>query len=458
MKILILNPPVRSVKFSRDGRCQSEANTWLDTFPPTTLASIAGCVREKYDIKLIDCIGSNISFEECIIKVQNYQPDYTIINTSTPTIFTDIEVAAKIKEVSSSKIIIYGEHVTARYEKLLRCFNQIDYAVLGEPETPIMRILEGRVKSQGIATRNWVGGTWQEPDLDKLPFPAYDLLPDYYFPLTGEKWMFVRSGRGCPYDCIYCVMPMISNRKSRYHSPEYMIKQFEWLINSLDIHLWMLWDEIATLDRKKMEKMCEMLIEKKLNEKCKWFCTTRVDAFDYELGKLMKQAGCRMISFGLESGSQYILDINKKGISLEQSRLAVKAARENGIRTIGHFILGLPGSNDETENQTIKFARELKIDFAQFYIATPFPGSKFYTMAVDNKWIDNEDWEKVEQGSATVSYPTFSAKRIQYWRRKAYKDFYIRPMAIHSGLTMMSFKQLLKLPAYAINFLEWMKK
>jgi radical SAM superfamily enzyme YgiQ (UPF0313 family) len=220
----------------------------------------------------------------------------------------------------------------------------------------------------------------------------------------------------------------------------------------------MLWDELATFDRKRMESMCDMMVEKGLNKKCKWFCTARVDYFDNELAKRMKQAGCRMISFGLESGSQRVLDTNKKGITLEQSRKAVKAARDNGIRTIGHFIIGLPGSDEMTEEETSKFARDLKLDFAQFYIATPFPGSKFYTMAIENNWIEVKDWKKVEQGSATVSYPLFPAKRIEYCRRKAYHDFYMRPRTIWSGLTMMSLHQMLKLPIYVATFLKWMKK
>ena len=458
MKVLILNPPVLNTKFSRDGRCQSEANTWLDTFPPTTLASIAGLVREKYDTHLIDSIGSNLSLDQCIQQVQDYTPTFTVINTSTPTINMDLETAKIIKETTDSEIIMYGEHITARYHSLISQFPQLDYAILGEPETPIMNILDDKVESKGIATKKWDGDISQEKNLDDLPFPAYDLLPDYYFPLTGEKWMFVRSGRGCPYNCIYCVMPLISGRNPRYHSPEYMIKQFKWLNNDLDIHLWMLWDELATLDKDRMERMCDMIVEEGLNKKCRWFCTTRVDKFSYDLAKVMKNAGCKMISFGLESGDQNVLDLNNKGITIEQSKKAIEAAKKNNIRTIGHFILGLPGSNDESEKRTIEFAKDLKLDFAQFYVATPFPGSQFYKLAHENNWIIQDNWNDTEQGSAVVSYPNFPAERILYWRHTAYKDFYFRPHTIKSGLSMMSWQQLPKLPFYVLSFLDWMRK
>lgn len=459
MRVLILNPPVRGVKFSRDGRCQSEKNTWLETFPPTTLASIAGSVRAKYEIKLIDCIGSNVHFNLCMEKIQDFQPDYTIVNTATPTISMDMETARAIKDISGSEIIMYGEHITARYKQVLDEYPQLDYAILAEPETPIMKVLEGDVESQGVATRKWDGGLWQEPDLDALPFPAYDLLPDYRFPLTGEKWMFVRSGRGCPYDCIYCVMPLMGNRTPRYHSVDYMIKQFKWLTDDLGIHLWMFWDELATLDKKRMLELCDRLIAEGLNKRCKWFCTTRVDKFDQELARRMKIAGCRMISFGIESGDQRVLNRNRKGITTEQTKKAIKAARDNGLRTIGHLIIGLPGSSDETEKRTIDFAKDLKIDFAQFYTATPFPGSEFYKMAVENNWILGDDgWNQTEQGSVTISYPDFDAERIRFWRRRAYREFYLRPRAAYSVLRMSSPKVIPRLPIYVMNFLEWMRK
>ncbi len=459
MKVLVLNPPVFDVKFSRDGRCQTEANAWLVTFPPTALYSIAGSVREKHETKLMDCIGSNISFQECLAQAEEYKPDYVIINTATPTINSDLETARRIKESTKAQVIIYGEHATARYKHILDNYSEVDYVVLSEPETPIMRILNGDEKAPGVATRGFYGGLWQEPQLDKLPFPAYDLLPDTYrFPLTGERWMFVRSGRGCPFNCIYCVMPFMSGGNVRYHSPEYMLRQFKWMADDLGIRVWMLWDELATYDRERMIRMCDLMVKEKLNERCTWFCTTRVDKFDFELAEKMHEAGCRMISFGIESGSQEVLNKNKKGITVEQSRKAVKTARDNKMKTIGHLIIGLPGSSDETEKQTIEFAKELKLDFAQFYTATPFLGSKFYTMAKENNWFVEEDWDKIEQGSVSVSYPNFPAERIEYWRRRAYREFYLRPHTIWAGLSMTSVSQLIRLPIHVLNFLKWMKK
>ena len=288
-RVLLLNPPAK-LRFSRDGRCQSDEHAWLDTFPPTTLASIAGSVREKHEAMLLDCIGSRLSFEECISKAAAFKPDFTVVNTSTPTIASDMLAAKAVKEKTGSKLIAYGAHITACFGEVLGDFPFLDFAVLGEPETPVMRILSGKTKVKGVATRNFNNGIWQEPELDKLPFPAYDLLPIYRYPLTGEKWAFIRSGRGCPFSCSYCVMPFMSGRKLRYHSPGYMIRQMQWLARDLGIRRFMFWDELATFDRERMLSLCGMMAKEGLNKECRWFCTTRVDCFDDGLANCQSQS------------------------------------------------------------------------------------------------------------------------------------------------------------------------
>lgn len=453
MKVLLLNPPAKTPQ-SRDGRCQTEESSWIEAFPPTTFASIAGCVREKYDVKVMDCIGARTGFTTALVEATAYDPEYLVLNTSTPTIATDLEIANDIKKATGCKIIAYGENITARHQELLYQ-KAVDYGILSEPETPVMRILAGEPKSPGVAMDGWNGGKWMEPNLDKLPFPAYDLLPPYYYPLTGEPWMFVRTGRGCPHKCIYCIEPLTSP-VPRFHSVDYLIKQFKWLIDDLNIRVFMFWDEVSTLDKEHMISLCDRIVQEKL--KFKWFCTTRVDRFDEELAKHMSAAGCRMVTFGFESGNQEILNKNRKGITLEQSRKAVKAAKKYKMMTIGHFIIGLIGDTPETARETAKFARDLRINFAQFYVITPFPGSEFNNLARENKWLVNEDMSRIQQGIATISYPNFTAQEMQKERRNAYLRFYLRPYSIYSNLVARSLSNLIRLPIQTLNFSKWALK
>ena len=454
MKVLLLNPPAKGGQ-SRD-RCETEGSAWLNAFPPTTFASIAGCVREKYPLSVMDCVGSGTGYEKAKEQAIGYHPDYIVLNTSTPTIDSDIRIAGEISKACGAKVIAFGEYVTSRYAELLSA-GLIDYAILGEPETPVMRILAGEPNSCGVAMAGWDGGKWMEPDLDSLPFPAYDLLPVYRYPLTGERWMFVRTGRGCPYKCIYCIEPSVSP-KPRTHSIDYLIRQFKWLIDDLNIRVFMLWEDVATFDKQHMISLCERMVEEGLNRRCKWFCTTRVDRFDDEVAHHMAAAGCRMMTFGFESGNQEVLDLNRKGITLQQSREAVRAAKKNGIMTIGHFIIGLVGDNPKRARETARFARELGLDFAQFYVATPFPGSEFYRMAKEKGWIDGADMRGVQQGIASVSYPDFTKNEMQRERRDAFLRFYLRPQAVISSIRARSLSNLLMLPFQALKFSGWALK
>jgi len=456
MKVLILNPPARH-GFTRDGRCQSEENTWLSAFPPVMLAGIAGAVREKYEVKLIDAIGTHLSYDRCIELIKKYKSDFSIINTSIPTFEGDIKTAQMVKKITKSKVIVYGEFVTSAYKEVLKKYYFIDYVVRGEAETPIMNILKGKARNSGIASRSYNGGIWQEPELDKLTMPAYDLLPPYYYPLKGKRWMFIRSGRGCPYNCLFCVVPKLSGRKLRYHSVDYMIRQIRF-INNRGIYYFMLWDDIATYDKKRMLDFCIEMKRTGLYKKNKWACTTRVDRLDEALAKNMKEAGCFMISLGIESASQKVLNLNRKGIKVEDSTRAVNAARKYGIKTIGHFIIGLPGDNKKTINETISFAKKLKLSFAQFYTVATYRGSELYEQAQKEGWLKEKGYAKIDQARANVSYSQLSDLEIEQFRRKAYLRFYLRPRAIYSLSSSISLVVLLKMPLLIKKFFKWVFK
>lgn len=162
--------------------------------------------------------------------------------------------------------------------------------------------------------------------------------------------------------------------------------------------------------------------------------------------------------FGIESGNQKVLDSVKKDITLEQSRRAVTTAKKYGLKTVGHFIIGLPGSSKETELDTIKFAKSLPLDFAQFYCCTAFPGSELYDWAVKEKLLAVNSWEGIEQGTANIGYKDFPASEIQKLRRRAYSEFYWRPIFWLRFLRIFSFTALLQLIPRGLRFIKWMLK
>ena len=452
-RVLCINPPPGNIigKLSRDSRCQSEEGTWTETFPPTTLTSIAGHIRSRgHKIGLIDCIGSNISWGLLKRKIQEFKPDTVIINTVTPTIKEDLNVARITKEVSRSIITaVYGTMPTAMPRELKKWCPELDFCIRGDPETPALNIVENKEVTQDI---------WVEEELDKLGIPAYELLPRYRFPLNDKRWTFLIDGKGCPYRCVYCVEPIISKRKARYKSIPRVIEEIEYIVDRHHYPYFMFWDELFTLNIERSKEICRRIIAKKLNKRCQWMITTRVDKADEELFILMKKAGCWMVVFGVESGNQKVLDAVKKDITLEQSRRAVNLAYRCGLKTVGHFIMGLPGSSRETDADTINFALSLPLHYAQFYCCTAFPGSELYDLALKEGYLSVNSWEYVEQGTANIGYPHYSASDIQQMRRLAYHKFYWRPAFFKMFVGCLSLMALIKLIPRGLRFIKWMKK
>lgn len=452
-RVLCVNPPAGSVigKLSRDGRCQSEEGTWTETFPPTTLAAIAGHIRSRgHKVELIDCIGSNIGWELLKHKIKEFNPDAVIINTVTPTIKEDLDVARIAKGLSSHIVTAaYGTMPTAMPGELKEWCPELDFCIRGDPETPALNIVEGNKPLEDI---------WIEEDLNSLGIPAYELLPVYRFPLNDKRWTFLIDGKGCPYRCIYCVEPVISKRKARYKSIPRVIEEIEYIVDRCRFPYFMFWDELFTLNIERSKEICKQIMDKGLQKKCQWMITTRVDKADKELFTLMKKAGCWMVVFGVESGNQKVLDTVKKDITLEQSRQAVNMAYHCGLKTVGHFIMGLPGSSQEADMDTINFALSLPLNYAQFYCCTAFPGSELYDIAVEKGYISLDSWEYIEQGTANISYPDYSALHIQRMRRLAYNKFYWRPIFFIRFLSCLSLKAFIRLIPRGLRFIKWMNK
>jgi radical SAM superfamily enzyme YgiQ (UPF0313 family) len=266
--------------------------------------------------------------------------------------------------------------------------------------------------------------------------------------------MFIRSGRGCPYKCSFCVEPKLSGGNIRYHSVSYMLRQIK-AVNRLGIFRFMLWEEIATYDRKRMLSLCSAMRKSGLAERNRWACTTRVNHFDDELASEMKSAGCFMISFGIESADPEVLKRNRKGATVEEASKAIISARNHRIKTIGQFIIGLPGDDEETIMQTIRFAVKSRLDFAQFYSATPYAGSELAEIAKRNGWLKKSDPRRMDQAAVNISYPHLPTSRIESLRRKAFLRFYIRPHAFASLVSSSNLKTLVKAPLMARKFMRW---
>jgi len=461
MKILLINPPSPGdYPFTREGRCMQKEGVWTTVWPPISLCTIGAVLREAgFEVRINDCPSESIDREGLVGIIRDFQPDLLISNSATPSIKFDAEIPALTKSVLPDiKVAIFGIHAGVRPEEVFGMSPGLDFIIRGEPEFSALELAKKLYKDDaasevsGISTR--LNGKVEHyparqfyPELDDLPFPAWDLvdLKHYSLPFTGKKFTMVMSSRGCPYDCTFCVAQSYYGKKIRKRSPQRILDEVEWTREKFSVEDFFFWSESFTIVKKNIHNLCDEIFRRNL--KIRWVCNSRVDNVDLELLQKMKQAGCWLVSFGIESGDQGILDRSKKHITIEQVRQAVKYARQAGLQIAGHFVLGLPGETETTLKKTGEFSRELDLDYAQFYYASPWPGSRFYEEAVKEGWLNTQDWNLFEQSVCILDYPELSAKKIMEMRDKMTRAFYYRPSIVWKTL------KKIKSPAELKNFL-----
>lgn len=436
--VLIVNPPspdgtVYMREICRCGRQSREGMIW----PQTSLAFIAGAVDSRFSVEIVDCIGENMPWPRFEKLLASKRPKYLITYLISSIIHNDVRVTELAKQGGAVTIGI-GPHVTTMPEETLRQFPTVDYTIQGEVEETIVELLEaleaGRVPSEvnGIAFRNHgdVMVTGPRPlleDLGRLPRPRQDLLPlDHYrMPMIDGPFTMVTASRGCPFPCIYCRKMALWGNRVRLRPVDDIMDELIWL-HELGVDNVVFLADLFTVSRRQVIELCRRIVDSGLP--VKWQCNSRVDHIDEEILAWMKRAGCWQIAFGLESGSQEILDRAKKGITVEQIERAIAMVDRFGIKAWGYFIIGLPGETRETIRETIDLAKRLPLNLALFHVAVPYPGTEFHDLAVEHGWLLSERWEDLDMNySAIVEYPQLSAAEIDKAAKRAFMEWYLRP-------------------------------
>ena len=275
-------------------------------------------------------------------------------------------------------------------------------------------------------------------DLDDLPIPLHHLLPldKYRVPLLKGPFTFILTSRGCPAGCIYCIKHVNYQHNVRLRSPAKIVEELR-VLEGLGIHNIHMYADLFTVSREQVVELARLLIED--GPKIRWMCNSRVDYVDREMLQLMAQSGCWFISWGIESASEAVLKRARKGYRMEQVPLALRWAKAAGIKNWGYFIIGLPGETEETIRQTIDYAKELPLDLVLFHIAAPYPGTPFFFEVVENDWFrPGTRWEEVDMDQSTVlDYPGLPAERIEYWAKRAFREWAFRPGPIWTYIKML---------------------
>ncbi|MDP1729073.1 MAG: radical SAM protein [archaeon] len=452
MKVLLIVPPnsaeERYGKFSEIGTL----------YPPLGLAYVAAVAEQEAEVRVIDSEAMNYSYADIARLTREFNPDIVGMQTYCTTITRCYNVAKMIKKINKNVKIIFGGAQVTLEPKTSILNKNVDFGIYGEGEFVFRDLIKELKKSENKPQFKKIKGLiWKNKNkiiinpkqdliqkLDELPFPARHLFPMHKYHssanLRGKITLNLMTSRGCPFNCAYCAGSLIFGKTHRYQGTEKVIEELLELKNKYQADSIQFFDETFTANRKRVIELCDKMIERKLN--IEWSCFTRVNLVDLELLKKMKQAGCYLIFFGYESGNQRLLNLIRKGITLEQSRKATKWCVEAGIESWGSFMLGLPTETKEESNQTIKFALDIDPNFAQFTITTPFPGTDLYDICKNHGKIltDNLDEYTAWENVVFVSKGR-TVEDIKSVVKKAYRTFYLRPSYV-----IRRFKSIIKLP------------
>lgn len=472
--VLLVNPPapdggvwIRSQH--RVGRRSRENMLW----PQVSLARMAALLYPDYSVAVVDAIALGMDWLEFEALLDKKQPKYYLTQVTAPTLTNDM-YGVFLAKSKGATTIAFGTHVTPNTVNTLQDFPALDFILRGEPELTLRELIDAcdkrvskneqivsllketdpmwkpisleAIKDNDFSSIKGLG--WRKngeiqlsldrpfiPYLDNLPLPMHELLPlnKYRMPLIKGPYAFIVPSRGCTAGCKYCIKHVSYNYTVRLRSAENIMAELRQL-KSLGINDIMFYADLFTVNRQQVMDICHAMIDEDIN--MKWMCNSRVDYVDEEMLQTMAQAGCHMISWGIESGSAEILKRARKGADPAKAEQALTWARQAGIKNFGYFIIGLPGETVETIQETIAFSKKLPLNVAIFHIAAPYPGTPFFYEVVENGWFrPGTNWEQVDMDKSTVlDYPNLTAEELNYWQKRATREWTLRPMPIWTVL------------------------
>jgi len=441
MKILLINPP-RYNEILGNNPSIIEEERGIN--PPLGLLYLAGYLEKfsKYDVTVIDSQIEKLDYSGLASRVNSIKPDIAGITAMTLTMIDVIETIKVVKKINKEiRIVLGGPHVHLFPEETIRLKN-IDYLVLGEGEKILKELLDRiddkselrKVPGLVFKDKENVINTGIPPtikNLDEIPFPARDMVPykKYNSLLTkGDIATTMMTSRGCPFKCSFCDRPHLG-KVFRARSVNNVVDELEECVK-LGIYDFLFYDDTFTLDKKRVVEICEKIIERKLD--IAWDIRTRVDFVDGEVLKYLKKAGCQGIHYGIEAGTERILKILNKGITINQAKHIFDLTRKYKIPILAYFMIGNPTETIDEIYTTFKVMKELKPDYAHITIFTPFPGTKSYVNGIKNGVIRKDYWQEFAENPTPDFVPPlgneyFDRAALDHLLIEGYHEFYLRP-------------------------------
>jgi len=446
LKTLFLNPPSFE-NFDGGAGSRWPATREIESYwYPVWLAYPTGMLEGA---RLLDAPPHHVSAEETVKIARDYE--FVVLFTSTPGFPGDIQLAQKIKEVNPGiKIAFVGPHVSVLPEKSLKDGTAIDFVVRKEFDHAVVEYAQGKPVEEILGASYLKNGSVvhnadrpQLQDLDSLPHVTDVYKRDldvtrYNVPFLLHPFVSLYTTRGCPAQCTFCLWPQtLSGHPWRKRSTDDVAREMAKVKEYWpEVREFFFDDDTFNIQKARTIELCAKL--KPLN--LTWSCTSRVTT-DYETLKAMKEAGCRLLIVGYESGDPQILKNIKKGATVERARQFTKDCHKLGLVVHGDFILGLPGETRETIRNTINFAKELDVETIQVSVAHAYPGTELYDYVVKNGFMVSGS-KMVDEGGhqiVQIQYPGLPAEEIMAAVHRFYDEYYFRPKAVFRILKRSAF-------------------
>lgn len=444
MKVLLINPPRLNEIMGNNPSIVEEERGYN---PPLGLLYIAAFIERhtKHDVMIIDCQVDRLDYYALKAKIASIQPDVVGITAMTMTIVDVLNTANIVKEIDDTiKVVLGGPHVNLFPDETIKLKN-IDYLVLGEGEAifaDLINTIEGKADSREIAglvfkNNGKIINTGQRPlisNLDKLPFPARHLVPyKKYTSLLSKGGVVttVFTSRGCPFKCSFCDRPHLG-KIFRARSSINVVDELE-VCTKLGIHEFLIYDDTFTVNKRRVIDICDEIIRRKLN--IGWDIRARVDTVNEEVIAHLKKAGCQGIHYGVEAGTDKILKILNKGITINQVKEVFNLTRKYKIPILAYFMIGSPKETLKDICQTFKVMKNLNPDYVHLTVLTPFPGTKIYFDGLENGVIKKDYWKEFAKNPTKDFVPPhwaeiFTRDELHELLVNGYKSFYLRPSYI----------------------------
>lgn len=435
MKVLLINP-------SWEGVFSAKGNRFNRPWPPLDLLNCAALLeKDGIEVRLIDARAHAINIEQIAHIATSF--DKTFVTSSPidrwqcPNI--DINPFLKLIHVlPKEELYIMGVHGTVRPDEMLDQ-TKAKAIIRGEPELTVLDICRSKflpdINGITFMDNSSVIHTKDREllSLDDLPIPAFHLIDvrNYSYEILGNRFLLFEGSRGCPYPCIYCQKSMYG-RQYRMKSPEKLFEEVVYAIEKFHARNAYFIDLEFTLKRDFVAELCNKLIKRNIS--FHWTCQTRADTVDIDLLKLMKRAGCRLIHFGVETGSERIMETINKKIRLSQIANGILMAKKAGIDQACFFMFGFPTETEEDKLKTISFAKKLNPTYASFHKVTPYPGTPLFEAVRDRYHVPFLHFQTEEYGTAILNQTL----------RQALLKFYVRWQYVYSNIFISNPSSLIR--------------